>query len=39
MIPVVAYFDFNKSFILYINALNEGVEAVLYQKKDEGESK
>jgi len=32
MIPVVAYSNFNKSFILYIDALNGDIGAILYQK-------
>ncbi len=37
--PVIAYSDFDKPFILYINALEEDVRAVLHQKGDDGREK
>ncbi len=32
--PIVVYSDFSKLFILYMDALSEDIEAVLYQKSD-----
>ncbi len=32
--PIVAYPDFEKPFILYMNASGEGIGAVLHQKDD-----
>jgi len=32
---VIAHLDFNKPFILYMNASGRGIGAVLYQKSDD----
>ncbi len=32
---IVAYLNFEKPFILYMNASGEGIGAVLYQKDDQ----
>src|SRR6266498_2179373 len=34
--PIVAYPDFEKSFILYTDVSEEGIGAVLHQKDDQG---
>jgi len=34
--PIVAYSDFEKPFILYMDASGEGIEAILHQKDDQG---
>jgi len=35
MASVIAYFNFNKLFILYTDASGGGIEAVLHQKEDD----
>ncbi len=35
-IPVIIYLNFDKPFILYMDASGEGVEAVLHQKDNDG---
>ena len=37
--PIVAYSDFEKPFILYMDASGEGIRAVLHQKDDQGKER
>ena len=39
MTPIVAYPNFEKSFILYMDASREGIGAVLHQKDDQGKER
>ena len=36
MTSIVAYPDFKKSFILYMNAFRKGIGMILHQKDDQG---
>ena len=36
MTSIVAHSNFEKPFILYMNTFEKGIEAVLYQKDDQG---
>ncbi len=38
-VPVVVHSDFDKPFILYIDASGGGVRAILYQKEDDRREK
>ncbi len=39
MTPIITHPDFEKSFILYMDASEEGIGAVLYQKDDQGKER
>ncbi len=39
MVSIVAYSNFEKLFILYMDAFEEGIEAVLHQKDDQGKER
>src|SRR6266542_6154481 len=39
MVPIVAYSDFEKPFILYMDASGEGIAAVLNQKDNQGKER